>query len=368
MTNFGPGSSRSLATASSAYVLKVVLARPVRFGQVQAFEEGRHGTRVKEPVLEVARARRRGHGVVDVGAAVDAGRIERAADVVVAVPEGLELARDRRILEPLVGGRDVLAAGTLGRRDRVEMLHLDRRRDREHGPDVVRVTVLEHREAMRLEPLRQVVVDAVLELQGALGAVAIEDEPVDVALRRSRRRPDGLDLGDRGAVHEGADLERDDQDERDDHEDAADPIERPVDRGDATLVEADGGDHGDDHEGRPAGLLDERRHVDAHEQMVGMPVHQQSDHQRGRDERTSPAIAEDEAQHDGHEGRAEHDGQEREQHLAGVRLAQVLRPQEQHRVGGEEQGMDGSKSIARAGAVDCGNAGQGDLRSERLFG
>ena len=101
---------------------------------------------------------------------------------------------------------------------------------------------------------------------------------------------------------------------------------------------------------------------------MGMPVHQQTNHQRGRDERTSSAIAEHEAQHDRQEGRAEQDAQEREQHLAGVRLAQILRPQKQHSVGGEEQGMDGSKSIARAGAIDCGNAGQGDLRSERLFG
>jgi hypothetical protein len=30
--------------------------------------------------------------------------------------------------------------------------------------------------------------------------------------------------------------------------------------------------------------------------------------------------------------------------------------------------MDGGKSIARWGAVDRGDAGQEDLRSERLFG
>ena len=99
-----------------------------------------------------------------------------------------------------------------------------------------------------------------------------------------------------------------------------------------------------------------------------MAVHQQTDDQRGGDERTSPAVAEHEPEHESHKGRGSTMTRNGSSTWRGFGLAQVLRPQEQHGVGGEQQGMDGGKSIARAGAVDCGNAGQGDLRSERLFG
>ena len=71
------------------------------------------GAHVVEGVGELARARRGGGDQVHVGAVVDAGGVPLRADVVVAVAERLELARDQRVVQALVDRRQILAAGPL---------------------------------------------------------------------------------------------------------------------------------------------------------------------------------------------------------------------------------------------------------------
>ncbi len=220
---------------------------------------------------------------------------------------------------------------------------------------------------MLAQPGRHVVVDAVQQLVRAIRSVAIEDQPVDVALLGGRRVGLGLDDRRRAAAR-GADLERDDQDERDDHEDRRDAVERGVDGGEPAGAEADRRHDADDHERRPAGLLDDARHVDLAEQRRGVAVHQQAEQQGSDDQRRAPAVAEHEAEQEGRDGRDPDQHDQRQEHVRGVGLTQVLRPQEEDRVGREQQGMDGGESARFRGGLDRRFGRQENLRGGRRLG
>src|SRR5688500_10261408 len=102
----------------------------------------------------------------------------------IAVAERLELTDDEGALEGLVRWRIAAAArggfgGEPGQRR-----HVERLRHRAGRRDVVCVGVVENLEAALPELWRERIRDAVFRLEGAIGAVAVEDDPVDVAPRR----------------------------------------------------------------------------------------------------------------------------------------------------------------------------------------
>ena len=97
-------------------------------------------------------------------------------------------------------------------------------------------------------------------------------------------------------------------------------------------------------------------------QVRGVAVHQHADHERRGDERAAPAVPEHEPEHDGQERPRRHDDQEREQRPGcGFGLAEVLRPQEQHRVGGEQQRVERGEAVRLAGIAGADGSGQGIL-------
>jgi hypothetical protein len=87
-------------------------------------------------------------------------------------------------------------------------------------------------------------------------------------------------------------------------------------------------------------------------------VHQQTDDDRRRDDRATASIAEYRAKDDREERCTDDDGEQRDEDLLRVRLAEVLRPQEQDRISGEEQGMERGEAARRRGGTSRGDGCQ----------
>ena len=133
-------------------------------------------------------------------------------------------------------------------------------------------------------------------------------------------------------------------------------------------LEADRRDDADDHEGHPARLLDDARHVDLAEQVGGVAVHQQAESRgvtisaaRRRSPKTRPSrkVATAALPTSTTSGRTT---------SAEFGLAEVLRPQEEDRVGREQQGMDGGESARFRGGLDHRFGRQENLRGGRRLG
>ena len=222
------------------------------------------------------------------------------------------------------------------------MGEVHRGRHRQRGRHVVGVAVLEDLEALVAQPWRQVVVDVEQVLQRAVGAVAVVHEPVHVPLLRGRlagQRPPAHEDG-WGSGHCLVDLVGHDRHERYADEQRPDGEQRAVDPQHALEREPPGGQERephdedpepDEHLGREAGQLE---HV---------AVHQDAEDGRRHDQRRARAHPEHDREPEGDErGEADHE-HERLGDVLGRHLAEVLRPQEEDRVGREEQRMDPSQ-------------------------
>ena len=100
----------------------------------------------------------------------------------VLVAEFLEERARPALPDALDDRLQVPAARDGGGHDVVEQRHAQGRAERQQRPRVVGVRVVEHLEALVAQPLSEVrVVDVEAGLERALGAVAVEDEVVDVA-------------------------------------------------------------------------------------------------------------------------------------------------------------------------------------------
>ncbi len=236
------------------------------------------------------------------------------------------------------------------------MPHLERGRHRQCGRDVVRVAVVEDGEALVAEPGRQVVLDAVLELQRPIRAVSIEHEPVHVTLRRGGGvRLDGS-LVERGPPRCRADLERHDEQQRDRDEDGPHAQQGEIDPGDPRRAETERGHHGHDDDRQPAQLLEQGTDAEVVDVTPDVAVHQEADRERRDDQCAPPWVAEQPPEDDGQQPRHREHHDERRDDIDGVGLAEVLGPQEQHRVGREQQRME--RRPARAGWGPGGPVGR----------
>ena len=99
-----------------------------------------------------------------------------------------------------------------------------------------------------------------------------------------------------------------------------------------------------------------------------MPVHQQADDDRGRDQGATSPVAEHDAEDDGQQGRSDDDDEERQDDMSRGRLAEVLRPQEQDGVGGQQHRMERGKSARFRGGLDRRFGRQENLRGGRRLG
>ena len=338
----------------------MALPRRLR-GDAQPSGEDRQGAGVVEGVGEIPRTEERREGQLDIRACVAARRVPPAADVEIAIAERLELANNERVLEQRVERRHVLAGWAHGLGERIERRHLERRGHRHDRPDVVRVALGQDHEALLLQPAREVIVDAVLQLQSPIRAVAIEDKPVDVALVGTGRRRGRLGAGGRSAARRGGQEEGDDDHQGDRHEDGGDPQEDGVESRDVPVVEPHRRHDCQHDQGDPGRLLDDARDVQPPGQIGGMAIHQQPDDDRCGHHGAAPAVAEDEAGDEGQDGRPDEDLGQGDQDRDRCRLAQVLRPEEEHGVRGEDERMQAREAPGQRGASGLDSSQRGLL-------
>ena len=279
------------------------------------------------------------------------GPVERPDVDVLVAPFAQELT-DRVIRQPFEDGTVVVGRRVLRGDEVIEVIQVQRRRQRQRGLDVVRVTVGHDLEAPLAKPIEEgPIVDLVLQLEGARRAVSIEHEVPDVAARAGA--PADRCLRGR-APSEAGDLARDDRDEGEHDQQGRHDVERARHARQMGIAQADRGDRDDDQEDGPADLLEARLDAERTQHAGQVAVQEQRGRQGGDAEGRPTGVSQDGCRDQQQRERRPDDDDERHDQVRRLELAEVLPVQEQDRVRGQQHRMQWQRPATPRGAKPPG--------------
>ena len=289
----------------------------------------------------------------------------------VAIASIAQEVADRVVRKVPIDRPVVLRGRVLRGDDVVEVLEVQRGRQRQGGLDVVRMAVGHDVEAAGAQPIQEgSVVDPIEQVERSGGPVAVEDQVPDVAAG-PRRAPDGRSR--RRAPAPSRDFRGHDRHQRDDHEERRHEVQAAGHQRQSSRAGPDREHPRQADEADPADLEDDGPDAQGTEEPRDVAVHEERSRQGGHDEGRPSAVTDEVGADDQRDQRGEDDRDERPDEVARFQFAQVLPVQEQDRVRRQQQGMHGERPAAPGRAKPTsprsrGSGGRAIVGHQRIIG